>query len=108
MDVSRLAGPAPGRVGTGGHEGGDDATRGPRLENQADGFMGSVISNRRSFLARAVGTAGTFALLALSAGACKSGSGNDCDSDITDSDPRNADAFDPLGDPIGGGGDPCP
>ena len=81
----------------------DDRDR--RTQALLDDLVTTVRRDRRSFLARAVGTAGTFALAALSAGAC-GGSGDQSDVDVTDTDPRNADPFDPLGDPVGGGGDP--
>ena len=82
------------------------SNRDRRAERPADGVIATVKSDRRSFLARAVGTAGTFALAALSAGACSSGS--NCDSDDTDRDPYDTDPTDRLGDRVGQGGDPCP
>lgn len=67
-------------------------------ESSADGRIETVRTDRRSFLTRAIGRAGTVALLAVSAGACSSGGGSDptCDSDRSDNDPT---------DPIGAGGD---
>lgn len=77
-----------------------------KAQPPTDGVIVAVKSDRRSFLTRAVGTAGAFALAALAAGACNGGGSSDppCDADDgTDTDPRNSDTFDPLGDPVGQG-----
>ena len=71
----------------------DSKTNGQALDRewQTSNGIAAVRTDRRSFLTRAIGQAGTVALLAVSFGACSSG-GSDptCDSDRSDNDPFDA------------------
>ena len=73
----------------------ETSNRDRRAERPADGVIATVRSDRRSFLARAVGTAGTFALAASRPGRAALARATIATVTSPTSDPRNADAFAP-------------